>query len=105
AVAALCARLGFWQLDRLRQRRERNAVSRAAQARPLLEVTSALTLDSARERRLHASGVYDYAGHRPWGPRCYEAGPGASRSTPLTWPEGGTALVAGGGAPSPYANT
>ncbi len=103
AVAALCARLGFWQLDRLRQRRERNAVSRAAQARPLLEVTGALTLDSARERRLHASGVYDYAWERPWRPRSYEGAPGVALITPLKLADGSAVLVDRGWAPSPDA--
>src|SRR5438094_7022672 len=103
AVAALCARLGFWQLDRLRQRRERNAVSRAAQARPLLEVTSALTLDSARERRLHASGVYDYAWERPWRPRSDQGAPGVALITPLKLADGSAVLVDRGWAPSPDA--
>ena len=103
AVAALCARLGFWQLDRLRQRRERNAVSRAAFALPLLEVTGAITLDSARGRRLHARGVYDYAKERLWRPRPYEGVPGVALITPVRLADGSAVLVDRGWAPSPDA--
>ena len=59
-VAAVCVRLGVWQLDRLHQRRERNAALLAARARPPLEVTGSVSGDSARDRRLQARGVYDY---------------------------------------------
>jgi surfeit locus 1 family protein len=100
-VAALCARLGFWQLDRLRQRRERNAVSHAARERPPLEVTGALAVDSVRERRLHARGVYDYAHERLWRPRSYEGVPGVALVTPLKLGDGSAVLVDRGWAPSP----
>ena len=103
AVAALCARLGVWQLDRLRQRRERNAVTRAALGLPLLEATGALTLDSARGRRLHARGVYDYAGERLWRPRAYEGVPGVALITPVRLADGSAVLVDRGWAPSPDA--
>jgi len=102
-LAAGCVRLGFWQLDRLRQRRERNAVTRAARARPPLEVTAALAADSARDRRLHARGVYDYAGERLWRPRMYEGAPGVALITPLKLVDGEGVLVDRGWAPSPDA--
>src|SRR5207237_9133813 len=103
AVAALGARLGVWQLDRLRQRRERHAVTRAALGLPLLEATGALTLDSARGRRLHARGVYDYAGERVWRPRAYEGVPGVALITPVKLADGSAVLVDRGWAPSPDA--
>jgi len=103
AVAALCAGAGVWQLDRLRQRRERNAVSRAAFGLPLLEVTGAITLDSARGRRLHARGVYDYAKERLWRPRPYEGVPGVALITPVRLADGSAVLVDRGWAPSPDA--
>src|SRR5439155_3586494 len=65
-VAAACVRLGVWQLDRLHERRERNAALLAARARPPLEVDGSLRADSARDRRLHARGVYDYVHERLW---------------------------------------
>ena len=45
AAAIVCVRLGFWQLDRLRQRRARNAVVLAARQQPLT-----LRLEAACER-------------------------------------------------------
>ena len=75
-VAAGCVGLGVWQLDRLHQRRERNAVLLAARARPPLEVTGRLRADAARDRRLQARGVYDYGHERLWRARSYEGVPG-----------------------------
>ena len=103
AVAALCVGAGVWQLDRLRQRRERNAVSRAAFGLPPLEVTGAITVDSARGRRLHARGVYDYAKERLWRPRPYEGVPGVALITPVRLADGSAVLVDRGWAPSPDA--
>ena len=103
AVAALCVGAGVWQLDRLRQRRERNAVSRAALGLPQLEVTRAITLDSARGRRLHARGAYDYAQERLWRPRPYEGVPGVGLLTPVKLADGSAVLVDRGWAPSPDA--
>ena len=103
AVAALCVGAGVWQLDRLRQRRERNAVSRAAFGLAPLEVTGAITVDSARGRRLHARGVYDYAGERLWRPRAYEGVPGVALITPVKLADGSAVLVDRGWAPSPDA--
>ncbi len=57
-IAATCIRLGVWQVDRLRARRERNALLLAARVRPPLEVSGSLSGDSARDRRLRARGVY-----------------------------------------------
>jgi surfeit locus 1 family protein len=102
-VAAACVRLGVWQLDRLHQRRERNAVLLAARARPLLEVTGSLPADSARDRRLHARGVYDYARERLWRARSYQGVPGVDLVTPLRLADGAAVLVDRGWAPSPDA--
>jgi surfeit locus 1 family protein len=100
AIAAACGRLGFWQLDRLAQRRARNAVLRAARARPLLEVTRALAPDSARDRRLHARGVYDYRQERFWHGRSRDGVPGVDLITPVRLADGSAVLVDRGWAPS-----
>src|SRR2546428_10632177 len=63
-VAAICVRLGVWQLDRLHERRQRNALLLAARARPPLEVDGSLPADSAPDRPPVARGVYDYAHER-----------------------------------------
>src|SRR5438128_11753947 len=82
-VAAVCVRLGVWQLDRLRQRRAWNAAARAARERPPLGVTGgALTADSVRDRRLRARGIYDYAHERLWSGRSYAGVPGGGRIAP-----------------------
>ncbi len=101
-VAAVCVRLGVWQLDRLRQRRAWNAAARAARERPSLGVAGgALTADSVRDRQLRARGIYDYAHERLWHGRSYEGIPGVDLITPLRLADGGAVLVDRGWAPSP----
>jgi surfeit locus 1 family protein len=102
-VAAGCVRLGVWQLDRLHQRRERNALLLTARARPLLEVNGSVPADAARDRRLHARGVYDYAQERLWRARSYQGVPGVDLVTPLRLADGAAVLVDRGWAPSPDA--
>jgi len=101
-VAAVCVRLGVWQVDRLRQRRAWNAAARAARERPPLGVAGgALTADSVRDRQLRARGIYDYAHERLWHGRSYEGIPGVDLITPLRLADGGAVLVDRGWAPSP----
>jgi surfeit locus 1 family protein len=102
-VALVCVRLGIWQLDRLHQRRARNALVAAARARPELEIGGGLPLsiDSLRERRLRAYGAYDYARERLWHGRSYEGIPGVDLVTPLRLRNGTAVLVDRGWAPSP----
>src|SRR5947199_8354369 len=102
-VAAICVRLGVWQLDRLHERRQRNALLLAARARPPLEIDGSLPPDSARDRRLHARGVYHYAHERLWHARSYEGVPGVDLVTPLRLADGAAVLVDRGWAPSPDA--
>src|SRR2546425_2727927 len=55
ALAAACVRLGFWQIERLHQRRAHNAQVRAARERPPLELTGlGVPGDSACDRRLRS---------------------------------------------------
>jgi len=102
-VAAVCVRLGVWQLDRLHQRRERNVTLLAARARAPLEVTGSVLADSARDRRLQARGVYDYGHERLWRARSFEGVPGVDLVTPLRLADGWAVLVDRGWAPSPDA--
>jgi surfeit locus 1 family protein len=102
-VAAGCIRLGVWQLDRLRQRRARNAVLLAARARPPLVLSGTIPVDSARDRRVRARGRYDYGHERFWRPRSYEGVPGVDLVTPLRLPDGSAVLVDRGWVPSPDA--
>ena len=66
AIAALCVRLGLWQLDRLEQRRAQNAALTGAMALPLLDLrdSAARVLaapDSYLYRRVRVRGSYDPA--------------------------------------------
>ena len=103
AIAAGCVRLGAWQLDRLQQRRARNAQVRAARERPAVEARAGLTADSAANRRVHAAGRYDYAHQQLWRTRSYEGVPGVALVTPLRLADGSAVFVDRGWAPSPDA--
>lgn len=61
AVAALFIRLGFWQLDRLSQRRAHNALVRAQAAMPALNLNQSLPLDEPEDlqyRSVIVTGEY-----------------------------------------------
>jgi len=61
-AAAGCIRLGFWQLGRLEQRREKNALVAAQTSAPAVSVAEARMLDTARLhwRRVTFRGVANY---------------------------------------------
>lgn len=62
-IGVVCVRLGFWQLDRLGQRRERNAVIKARLAEPPLLLPEDLArLDDPEYRRATARGTFDPSG-------------------------------------------
>ena len=102
-VAAVCVRLGFWQLARLHERRARNAVVRAGLARPPVELAGKIPTDSVRNRRVHARGIYDYDHERLWRPRSFQEMPGVDLVTPLKLADGSAVLVDRGFVPSPDA--
>ncbi len=60
AGAAVCVRLGIWQLDRLAQRRVFNAHVFAMQAMPELSLPAQVDLTSMEYRAVTASGTYDF---------------------------------------------
>jgi len=101
AVAALCVRLGIWQLARLDVRRARNAEILAARHQPPLELRGRdVTADEARDRRIHARGIYDWTHERVWPGRTWEGAPGVALLTPLRLPDGSVVFVDRGFAPS-----
>jgi len=102
-VATTCVLLGRWQLDRLSQRRARNAVLAARLALPPLAVRRDLSADSARQRRVVADGVYDFAAERTWPGRSFQGTPGVALVTPLRLSDGSVVLVDRGWVPSPDA--
>ena len=102
-VAALCVTAGVWQLGRLEQRRTRNAALAARLARPALELRPGISADSARQRRVVARGVYDFAAERTWPGRSFDGTPGVALITPLRLAGGAAVLVDRGWVPSPDA--
>jgi len=102
-VAAGCARLGIWQLDRLRQRKARNAALAERLARPMIEARAGIPADSARQRRVTARGKYEFAAERIWPGRSYEGTPGVALITPMRLADGSAVLVDRGWVPSPDA--
>ena len=103
AVAIVCVRLGFWQLDRLGQRRARNAMVAARLALPPLEVQRGTSPDSARNRRLIAHGVYDYPHERIGPGKSFDGTPGVALVTPLRLADSSVVFVDRGWVPSPDA--
>lgn len=106
-VAAVCVRLGLWQLDRLAQRRARNAGIQAATAMPPLTLSPA-TFDSLRLRpeayawrRVRATGRYDHAADVVLRGKAREGMPGVQIATPLILADGRAVVVLRGWAPSP----
>lgn len=103
ALAAGCVRLGFWQLQRLHQRRARNAVIAAARALPPVDLPTGVPLESLAQRRVRARGTYDWAHEHVWHARTYQGAPGVALVTPLRLADGSWLLVDRGWAPSPDA--
>src|SRR5687767_12142637 len=100
-IAAVCVRLGFWQLDRLSQRRERNATIAAAFRLPPISVEAALRDSVPRFRRVVVNGRWDYPRETTISGRTRSGSPGVHIVTPLTLPQGGDVLVNRGWVYSP----
>lgn len=110
-VAAVCVRLGVWQLDRLEQRRERNAAIRAAQALPPAPLDAALfAAVSSRPaeydwRPVEARGTYRHEGDLVLRGRARDGRPGVHVVSPLVTADGRVVMVNRGWAPSPDGST
>lgn len=83
-IAAGCARLGVWQLDRLFERRAYNALLLGRLGEPQVPVV-ALPPDTGagHYRRTTARGVYDYAHEVAWAARIRHESPGVNLVTPM----------------------
>ena len=83
-AVAVCTRLGFWQLSRLRERRARNelAASRVTQP-PVAPAALPGDVTLARLRRVTLSGRYDYAHEVVLTNRSRQGSPGVYIVTPL----------------------
>lgn len=93
-VAAGCVRLGFWQLQRLGERRTLNAKLASRLSAKPVEVRD-LVRDSAtaQYRRARASGAYDFANEMSLAARTHQGSPGVNIVTPLRLAGSDTAIL------------
>jgi surfeit locus 1 family protein len=99
AVAALCVRLGFWQLDRLQERRATNArIQAGLEAAPVV-LDEAPRLGAA-PRRASATGTYDIDREVVLFGRAFEGQSGDHLLTPLLLSDGSALLVDRGWVPT-----
>ena len=106
-MGAVCVRLGFWQLDRLDDRRARNALVRARlEYAPVALADLPADTAAVRVRRAAATGTYDYAREFALAGRPRAGSPGVQIVTPLRLAGTDTAvLVKRGWVYSPDATT
>ena len=84
-AAGVCVRLGIWQLDRLAQRRAKNAEIRAAALLPALDLASLRRQDTSATHwhRVHVRGVPDYDAEVLQSLRSQAGAPGVYLLTPV----------------------
>jgi len=104
--ATTFARLGFWQLSRLAERRAHNAHLEERLAAPPVVVTS-LSADSGtgHYRRVSARGVFDFAAQVALAGRSRQGSPGVHLLTPLRLAGDTVVMVNRGWVYSPDART
>ncbi len=105
-VAAVCARLGIWQLDRLALRKARNVAIEESLARSPIDLSSNrsgvfIEADSFHYRRAVARGTFDFQREVVVMARVHRGVPGAYIVTPLLVAEDTALLVERGWAPAP----
>jgi surfeit locus 1 family protein len=91
-VAAVCARLGLWQLDRLADRRAANAEALAARAAPEVVLAPGALGPELAGRRVRVTGEFDRAAEVVIRGQAWDGGPGIRLVTPLRI-EGSDTLV------------
>jgi surfeit locus 1 family protein len=102
-VAVVCVRLGFWQLDRHRQRVSRNAVIEARMGGVAADATAGVDPDRDEYRRVRISGVFDFSRQVVEQGRVVNGIPSVYVVTPLLTESGRVILVERGYAISPDA--
>ncbi len=106
-IAAVCVRLGFWQLSRLHQRRAANRLVEANMRRPAVNLNrTAAPAGSLVWRAGSARGHWDPANTVVLRQRFHDEGPGVELVMPLRLAGSDTALLVNRGfVPSPDAMT
>ncbi len=93
-AAAVCVRLGFWQLSRLHEKRALNAALREAMTAPPRDIgRTAAPLDSVIRRRVKVTGSFDETRQILLSSRSQNHGPGVEVVTPLRLAGGNAVLV------------
>jgi surfeit locus 1 family protein len=105
-VAAICARLGVWQVTRLRERRAANSLALDARSAPEIRLSGRSLDRSSINRRVMARGHYDQDRDIVLRGREYRGVPGVEIVSPLLQPAGDTAILVNRGfLPAPDAVT
>ena len=94
AIASVCIRLGFWQLDRLAERRAENtrvAAGLAGAPVPMEAIRSDST--QSRAQRVNLRGTYDFEHEVALINRSRDGAPGVNILTPLRVPGSDTAVI------------
>ncbi len=102
-TAAICARLGMWQLDRLEQRRAYNHGAFARMQAEPVEFSALPTDTTARFRRVRLSGQWDFDREFVLTHRSHNGSPGVHIVTPLLLADGSAVPVIRGWVYSPDA--
>ncbi len=102
-AAIVCIRLGFWQLDRHKQRAAQNAVIEQRLGENPIDALLDLDPDSHEYRRARAEGVFDYSREVIEQGRVVNGVPAVYLVTPLETQNGSVLLVERGYALSPDA--
>lgn len=100
------ARLGIWQLDRLQQKRDHNAMMAERWRMEPYDLNSTplpAQLDDLTYRRIQASGAFDYDHQIALKNQFYLNAPGVVLVTPLVMDDGRAVLVARGWVPEDQA--
>ncbi|MEJ2679241.1 MAG: SURF1 family protein [Gemmatimonadota bacterium] len=103
-AAAVCVRLGIWQLHRLGERKAHNALMEARMAAPPVALEH-VAAGTALYRRVALRGVYDNAHAIILANRSRRGLPGVDVVSPLRLADGGVVLVERGWLPSADAET
>jgi surfeit locus 1 family protein len=106
-AAAVCARLGFWQLGRLRERRTANRVALEARQAPMVRLPEGTgSAGNLAHRRMVAVGRYDFANEIVVRGEAMGGTPGVHVVTPFRVEGTDTALLVNRGfVPAPDAMT
>lgn len=105
-IAAVCLRLGFWQVERLSARRAANEAAVTARAKPALDLAEgrSWTAEESSNRWVEARGVYDRKHEIVIRGEAFQGAPGVHVVTPLRLAGSDTAvLVLRGFVPAPDA--